>query len=76
LDYDIESHAKKVNVLRLKTFLTEVGEFHNMAIFRASLDSIPISFASVSVGTPGDSLPIKVKAISTAGFQAIELGFS
>ncbi len=42
---------------------------------RASLDSIPTSFASVSLGTPKDPLPDKLKAISMAGFKAIELGF-
>lgn len=42
---------------------------------RASLDSIPTSFASVSLGTPKDLLPDKLKAISSAGFKAIELGF-
>lgn len=46
-----------------------------MATSRASLNSIPNSFASVSVGTPNDPLPDKLKAISAAGFQAIELGF-
>jgi len=46
-----------------------------MAISRSSLDSIPTSFASVSLGTPEDPLPDKLKAISAAGFQAIELGF-
>jgi len=44
-------------------------------ISRSSLDSIPTSFASVSVGTPDDPLSDKLKAISAAGFQAIELGF-
>ncbi|KAE9381234.1 xylose isomerase-like protein [Stipitochalara longipes BDJ] len=46
-----------------------------MAITRSSLSSIPLSFASVSVGTPDDALEEKLKAISTAGFTAIELGF-
>lgn len=46
-----------------------------MAISRASLDLIPTSIASVSLGTPNDPLPDKIKAISAAGFQAIELGF-
>ena len=46
-----------------------------MAISRASLNSIPTSFASVSVGMPNDPLPDKLKAISAAGFQGIELGF-
>jgi sugar phosphate isomerase/epimerase len=46
-----------------------------MSISRSSLDSIPTSFATVSVGTPDDALEDKLKAISGAGFQAIELGF-
>jgi len=46
-----------------------------MAISRSSLDSIPISFASVSVGTADDPLEDKLEAISSAGFEAIELGF-
>jgi sugar phosphate isomerase/epimerase len=44
-------------------------------ISRSSLDKIPTSFASVSVGTPSDPLELKLSAISKAGFQAIELGF-
>lgn len=36
---------------------------------------IPLSFATVSVGTPSDPLERKLKHISTADFQAIELGF-
>ncbi len=46
-----------------------------MTISRTSLDSIPTSFASVSVGTPDDPLSDKLEAISAAGFQGIELGF-
>lgn len=46
-----------------------------MSIQRESLDSIPVSFATVSVGTPDDLLPRKLEAISSAGFEAIELGF-
>lgn len=46
-----------------------------MSLSRSSLDSIPLSFASVSVGTPDDPLEDKLKAISSAGFTAIELGF-
>jgi sugar phosphate isomerase/epimerase len=46
-----------------------------MSISRTSLNAIPLSFASVSVGTPGDPLEEKLKAISSAGFHAIELGF-
>jgi sugar phosphate isomerase/epimerase len=45
------------------------------AIPRSSLNQIPASFATVSVGTPKDPLELKLKAISAAGFQAIELGF-
>jgi sugar phosphate isomerase/epimerase len=46
-----------------------------MAISRSSLDTIPTSFASVSLGSPSDPLPNKLRAIAGAGFQAIELGF-
>jgi sugar phosphate isomerase/epimerase len=46
-----------------------------MSLPRSSLNSIPLSFASVSVGTPDDPLEDKLKAISSAGFTAIELGF-
>jgi len=46
-----------------------------MAIPRSSLSSIPLSFASVSVGTPETPLEDKLSAISSAGFTAIELGF-
>lgn len=45
------------------------------SIPRASLDKIPTSFASVSIGTPEDPLELKLKSISSTGFQAIELGF-
>jgi sugar phosphate isomerase/epimerase len=46
-----------------------------MSLSRPSLDSTPLSFASVSVGTPDGPLEEKLNAISSAGFQAIELGF-
>lgn len=46
-----------------------------MSTSRSSLDSIPTSFATVLVGTPDDPLEDKLKAISEAGFQAVELGF-
>lgn len=46
-----------------------------MPISRSSLDSISLSFATVSVGTPEDPLEEKLQHISAAGFQAIELGF-
>ena len=40
-----------------------------------SLDSIPTSYATVSLGPPSIPLPKKLAAISKAGFQGIELGF-
>jgi sugar phosphate isomerase/epimerase len=46
-----------------------------MSISRSSLNSIPISFATVSVGKLDDPLEDKLKAISSAGFHGIELGF-
>lgn len=46
-----------------------------MKFSKSSIDSIPLSFASVSVSTPDDPLEDKLKAMSIAGFEAIELGF-
>ncbi|TVY31393.1 3-dehydroshikimate dehydratase [Lachnellula subtilissima] len=46
-----------------------------MPYSKASLSSIPFSYASVSVGSPSTPLPEKLSAISSAGFTAIELGF-
>ncbi|KAL2072632.1 hypothetical protein VTL71DRAFT_11975 [Oculimacula yallundae] len=46
-----------------------------MTISRASLNDIPLSFASVSVGTSSSPLETKLSAISKSQFQAIELGF-
>jgi sugar phosphate isomerase/epimerase len=46
-----------------------------MNISRTSLNSIPTAFATVSVGAPEGPLEEKLQAISSAGFQAIELGF-
>ncbi|KAK5134319.1 hypothetical protein LTR08_006748 [Meristemomyces frigidus] len=41
-----------------------------------NLDKIPASYATVSIGCKSShTLPQKLSAISTAGFQAIELGF-
>lgn len=40
-----------------------------------SLDSIPTSYATVSLGPPSIPLPHKLSAISKAGFNGIELGF-
>jgi hypothetical protein len=48
---------------------------HPVPITRTSLDQIPTFFATVSVGTPNDPLELKLKAISSARFQAIKLGF-
>ncbi|KZV62450.1 xylose isomerase-like protein [Peniophora sp. CONT] len=47
-----------------------------MALDKASLQSIPTSFASCSIGyDDSHTLPLKLDAISQAGFQAIELSF-
>jgi hypothetical protein len=46
-----------------------------VSIPRSSLDSIPTSFATVSLGKPSDSLLLKLSAISSAGFKGVELGF-
>ena len=46
-----------------------------MSPSRASLSSIPTSYATVSVGTPQHPLDQKLEAIAAAGFQGIELGF-
>lgn len=46
-----------------------------MAIDKSSLAQIPNCFASCSIGKPTDPLPEKLEAISSAGFQAIELSF-
>ena len=46
-----------------------------MAITPDFLKAIPTSFATVSIGSTDDPLRNKLRAISTAGFSAIELGF-
>lgn len=47
-----------------------------MTLDKASLQSIPTSFASCSIGyDDSHTLPLKLDAISQAGFQAIELSF-
>ena len=46
-----------------------------MSIPKSSLSSIPTCYATVSIGTPTNPLPLKLKAIASAGFQGIELGF-
>lgn len=47
-----------------------------MALDLESLQPIPISYASVSIGYSEEhTLPKKLDAIAAAGFQAIELGF-
>lgn len=47
-----------------------------MAISRASLQNVPLSYASCSIGCgPQDTLPRRLDAISAAGFTAIELSF-
>ena len=46
-----------------------------MSLSKASLASIPTCYATVSIGTPGHDLHLKLEAIAAAGFQGIELGF-
>lgn len=46
-----------------------------MTLSKSSLQSVPTSYATVSLGTPDDPLPKKLQAIASAGFDAIELGF-
>ena len=46
-----------------------------MSISTPSLSSIPTCYATVSVGTSSHPLEEKLKAIASAGFQGIELGF-
>lgn len=55
--------------------LTHTSQSFTMSLSRSSLEAIPTSYATVSIGSPDDPLEPKLKAISTAGFQAIELGF-
>jgi sugar phosphate isomerase/epimerase len=47
-----------------------------MSIPYSSLQQVPLSFASCSIGcSPNDILPLRLQAISEAGFSAIELSF-
>ncbi|CAG8909595.1 unnamed protein product [Penicillium egyptiacum] len=47
-----------------------------MSILYSSLEKIPLSYASCSIGcNPNDTLPRRLEAISGAGFSAIELSF-
>ena len=39
------------------------------------ISQIPTSYATVSIGTPTTPLPEKLRAIASAGFAGIELGF-
>ena len=46
-----------------------------MSLSLSSLQSIPVAFASVSIGCKDEhTLPKKLDAIANAGFHAIELG--
>ncbi|EHL02036.1 putative 3-dehydroshikimate dehydratase [Glarea lozoyensis 74030] len=45
------------------------------SIAQESLKTVPLSYATVSVGTPTTPLPKKLDAISSAGFTGIEMGF-
>lgn len=46
-----------------------------MSISRFSLNGIPLSFATVSVGNSSSPLESKLSAISKSKFSGIELGF-
>ena len=47
-----------------------------MSIPHSSLQKIPLSYASCSIGcSPNDTLPHRLQAIGEAGFSAIELSF-
>ncbi|KAJ5513329.1 hypothetical protein N7463_002881 [Penicillium fimorum] len=47
-----------------------------MSIPYSSLEKVPLSYASCSIGcSPTDTLPLRLQAISGAGFCAIELSF-
>lgn len=46
-----------------------------MPLSKDLLSTIPICYATVSVGTPDHPLDKKLEAIAAAGFQGIELGF-
>lgn len=47
-----------------------------MSIPHSSLGRIPLAYASCSIGCgPTDTLPLRLQAISQAGFSAIELSF-
>ncbi|KAJ5959456.1 uncharacterized protein N7479_006606 [Penicillium vulpinum] len=47
-----------------------------MSITYSSLEKVPLSYASCSIGCgPTDTLPLRLEAISEAGFRAIELSF-
>ena len=47
-----------------------------MSLSLSSLECIPASYATVSIGCKDEhTLPKKIQAISTAGFKGIELGF-
>jgi sugar phosphate isomerase/epimerase len=69
---DMKTLVRTHNPLRMDPCTNRVTK---LAISRSSLDSIPTSFATVSLGTPSDPLEAKLFAIASAGFQAIELGF-
>jgi hypothetical protein len=52
-----------------------INKITRSSVRRSSLTSIPTSFATVSLGAPSDPLDLKLSVISSAGFEAIELGF-
>lgn len=68
-------HCASLKLLSLVFLFPGYSKMTTSKITAQSLKSIPTSFATVSVGTPSDDLEPKLKAISSANFQAIELGF-
>ena len=43
--------------------------------YETVIAQLPTSYATVSIGAPSTPLPAKLKAIASAGFRGIELGF-
>ena len=64
-------HADRLRALSPRSRNREIS----MAVSESSLPSIPTCYATVSIGTPSKPLPEKLRAIASAGFIGIELGF-
>lgn len=71
----LECHNNRSSLLNLLYHNHCLYFLSEMSISCSSLSSNPTSFATVSLGTTEDLLPSKLEIISSAGFQAIELGF-